>query len=582
MTQIRLLEAKARRSPLVASPMSLSLRLALLALLFSVPGLHANNLATGAPRQQPAHYLSARDWDDAAALPAHWRWDPAWRYAKRLTLSNPTDLDRAGEPVEVELYVHSSQVTDLRREVRVVSVPQDTAGGAVQEIPSQICCEVAEDDTRRAQLFFLADVAAQSEQTFLVFYGNPAADVPQYQTDLTVSGEGYALEIENSHFRTVLAPSNGNLKSLYPTGWQASFVGAGPPMNGGHGVEGTIHWGPDWSDERVGRYRLTNWTGPPLFDYEVIRGPVCVRVRRWGHPILSIGPGVGRPNRVLATVTYTIWSGQPYVMMASRLDVLQDSDFRDCRNDEWYVGDDLPEKAWMQADGTLGFGSKGWNRQDPRWMTLYNSDTGEGFATIHLAFENTHPSWDQPQTVAIQDRLWVRYPVRHTLMRRGDFVFERNAMLLHHFEAGGRDNGFGDLVDHQRRLSVPLTQTQASPAAKAVTLDNVYDALRGATDFELYVKGSPWGPRQLSVVDLGMVRHVRVDGGVIGVDLVMPYAGRDTWFGWFATRVEKEIRERLAGVERVEVRQVYEPAWSADQLNERARRIIGPDDKVKD
>jgi metal-sulfur cluster biosynthetic enzyme len=529
--------------------------------------------------RQPAHYLSARDWENTSQLPTAWRWDPAWAYAKRLTLSNRTAHARVGEPVEVEAFFHASQAADLHREVRVLRAT-DTG---VEQVPSQICCQEREDDALRARLFFLADVPAHGEQTYLVLYGNPKAMAPELETDLTVTGEGYALEIENRYFRTILAPSNGNLKSLYPTGWQSDFVGAGPPMDGGHGVEGTIHWGPDWSDESVGRYRLTSWDGPQLFDYEVIRGPVCVRVRRWGHPILSIGPNVGRPHRVTATVTYTIYAGQPYVIMESELDVLQDTGFRDCRNDEWVIGGDLPEVAWMEANGTIGFGSKGWSGQDPRWMTFFHRETGEAFGSLHLEFTNTHPSWEQPETVAIQEGgIWVRYPVRHAVMRQGDFVYERNAQVLHHFEEGGRDSGFGELVDHQKRLSKPLVQVAIQPGTRPLSLDNVYDALRAVTDFELYVEGSPSGPRQLSVVDLGMVRDVQIRDGVVTVKLIMPYAGRDTWFGWFANRVREQINLRLEGVDDIDVQQVREPAWAADQMNDRARRIIGPNDVIED
>ena len=386
--------------------------------------------------------------------------------------------------------------------------------------------------------------------------------------------------MENEHYRAVLAQTNGNWKSLYPKGGRAQFVGAGPPMHGGHGVEGTIHWGPDWSDERVGRYRLTNWDGPPLFDWDAIRGPVCVRVRRWGHPILSIGPQVGRPHKVAATVTYTFWAGQPYVIMESKLQVLEDVRFRDCRNDEFVIGGDLPEAAWMGPDGQIGFGERGWQHQDPRWMTYFNRETGVGFGSLHLQFENTNPNWKQPATVGLsQTGIWVRYPVRHAAMRAGEYVYEKNAYVLHRFEAGGPESGFADLVGHQHRLLQPLTQAQVDPAVKSVTRDNVMDALRATNEFELYVQGSPWGPRQLSFVDIGLVRDVEVDGGDIRIGIVVPYAGRQTWFGWFSDSVEEQIRKRLEGVGRVEVRLVREPKWAPQQMSDRAHRIIGPTDE---
>jgi metal-sulfur cluster biosynthetic enzyme len=549
-------------------------RLAALSLCFLALPVAGATPHEGAPIADATLYLPAYHWDAVEMLSPEQSWGGGqWRFAKRLILVNDTDTDRVAEPVEVDVEFHATQITDLSREVRVVA----TDGGSAREQPSQICCAVIEDATIRARLFFLADIPARTKATYLVYFGNPDAKQPTYDTDLSVSGEGYALEVENAHYRAVLSSMNGHWKSLYPKQGQAEFVGAGPPMNGGHGVDGTIHWGPDWSDERVGRYRLTSWDGPPMFDYDVVRGPLCVRVRRWGHPILSIGPEVGRPHKVMATVTYTFWSGQPYVLMESNLEVLEDVRFRDCRNDEFVVGSDLDEAAWMGPDGKIGFGQRGWTRQDPRWMTYFNRGTGEGFGSIHLAFENTNPNWAEPASVGFANTgIWVRYPVKHANMLAGDHVYERNAYVLHRFEENGEQSGFADLVGHQSRLLHPVTQAETPPLKKAVTVDNVMDALRATNEFELYVQGSPWGPRQLSFVDIGVVRHVSVDGKDVRVDLVMPFAGRQTWFGWFTQRIEEQCRSRLQDVGRVDVHLVHEPAWTPQQMTDRARRTIGP------
>jgi len=528
----------------------------------------------GAPLPDATLYLPAHDWDAVATLSPEESWGGGhWRFAKRLVLDNDTDTDRHGEPLEVDVEFHAAQITDLSREVRVVRVDD----GGAREQPSQVCCTVIEDATLRARLFFLADVPAGTQVTYLVYYGNPEATAPAYDTDLSVSGEGYGLEVENEHYRAVLSSMNGHWKSLYPKHGEAKFVGAGPPMDGGHGVDGTIHWGPDWSDERVGRYRLTSWDGPPLFDYDVVRGPVCVRLRRWGHPILSIGPDVGRPHKVMATVTYTFWSGQPYVLMQSDLEVLEDVRFRDCRNDEFVVGGDLDEAAWMGPDGKIGFGGRGWTHEDPRWMTYFNRATGEGFGSVHLAFENSNPDWAQPANAGFANTgIWVRYPVRHANMRAGDHVYENNAYVLHHFDENGEDSGFADLVGHQRRLLHPVKQTEATSAARPVSVDNVLDALRATNEFELYVQGSPWGPRQLSFVDIGIVRDVTIDGRDVRIDLVMPFAGRETWFGWFTDQIQQQCRKRLRDVGRIDVRLVHEPPWTPEQMTDRARRTIGP------
>ncbi len=515
-------------------------------------------------------YLPAQDWDAVEALPLARALPPGWKFAKRLVLTNDTADERRGEPVEADIDFHAGHITDLAREVRVARAAD--GDGPLTIVASQVLLVAHEDEVLRSRLFFLADVAAESSATYLILYGNAHAPEPEYDSDLTVSGEGFALEIENEHYRAALSDLSGNWKSHYPKGWAAEL-----DSGGGHGVEGTIHWGPDWSDERVGRYRITSWDGPPMFDYEVMRGPVCVRVRRWGHPILSLGPQVGRPHKVMATVIYTFWAGQPYVIMESRLDVLEDVRFRDCRNDEFVIGEALPDRAWMDPDGTIGFDSKGWSREDPRWMTYFNRETGEAFGSVHLAFENTNPNWPEPDGAGFsRTGVWVRAPVHHANMQAGDYVYEKSACLQHRFEADGEDRGFADLVSHQRRLLHPITQAEAPPAPKAVTSDSVMDALRGTSEFELYVQGSPWGQRQLSFVDIGVVRDVVVDGNDIHVDVVMPYAGRETWLGWFSEEIEKQLRERLRDVGEVEVCLVQDPKWTPQQMTDRARRAIGP------
>jgi metal-sulfur cluster biosynthetic enzyme len=515
-------------------------------------------------------YIPAQDWDAVASLPQAWALPSAWQFAKRLALTNETTDARRGEPIEADVEFHACHITELGREVRVARVADGEGPATI--VPSQVQEVAREDETLRSRLYFLADVAAQSSATYLVLYGNPEAPEAEYETDLVVSGEGFALEVENEHYRAVLSSLSGNWKSHHPKGWQAEL-----DSGGGHGVEGTIHWGPDWSEERVSRYRLTSWDGPPMFDYEVMRGPVCVRVRRWGHPILSLGPQIGRPQKVMATVTYTFWAGQPYVIMESKLEVLEDVRFRDCRNDEFVIGEALPDRAWMDPDGQIGFGAKGWNRQDPRWMTYFNRDTGEGFGSVHLVFENTNPNWPEPDGAGFsRTGVWVRSPVHHANMQAGDHVYEKSACMQHHFEEGGPDSGFADLVNHQRRLLHPVTQTEAPPAPKVVSFDNVMDALKGTNEFELYVQGSPWGQRQLSFVDIGVVRNVVIDGQDIRVDVTMPYAGRETWLGWFSEEIEKQLRERLQDVGEVCVQLVREPKWTPQQMTDRARRTIGP------
>ena len=521
------------------------------------------------------YFIPANEWEPAAALPEAWgKWREGWQFFKRLDLKNTTPLARENEPIEVEVEFHAGQVSDLAREVRVAEVA--TPNGPIREVPSQVYGVVAEDAARCCRLFFIAGLKPAEMKTYLIFYGNPAALEPSYETDLKVSGEEYALDVENRFYRIELAKSMGHLKSLAFKEGSAAFVGSGPPVRGGHGVEGTVHHNPDWNGEYTGRYRMTNWESPP--HYEVIRGPVCVRIKRWGHPVLALGPGVGREERVMATVTYTFYASVPYIVMESRLDVLEDVRFRDCRNDEWVgIGEFMPDMAWRVGDGEIGFGQMSWHGQDPAWLTVYNKQTGDGFASIRLDYECTHPSWREPSDVVINDHwggLWVRYPLRNAMMRAGDFVHEKNAYLLHKYAPSG-DNSFGMLTDYAARLSNALVQEAAPVNVRPLTVPNIWDALGSCHDSEVYIGGTPWAKRMLSFVDLGWVRNVEIDGDAVRIAMVLPYEGRRTSFDWFAERMEQHIRERVAGVGDVEVELVREPAWDPEQMTLKARRIMG-------
>ena len=75
--------------------------------------------------------------------------------------------------------------------------------------------------------------------------------------------------------------------------------------------------------------------------------------------------------------------------------------------------------------------------------------------------------------------------------------------------------------------------------------------------------------RGISIVDMGVVEDVRVDGSHVDVDLVLTT-------GWcpFVASMSSTIPERLRqvdGVETVDVQVVWDPVWTMDRLSESAR-----------
>jgi metal-sulfur cluster biosynthetic enzyme len=99
----------------------------------------------------------------------------------------------------------------------------------------------------------------------------------------------------------------------------------------------------------------------------------------------------------------------------------------------------------------------------------------------------------------------------------------------------------------------------------ALSATDVRDALRDVYD-------PCCADRGISIVDMGVVEDVRVAGGHVEVDLVLTT-------GWcpFVASMSSAIPDRLNdlnGVERVDVRVVWEPVWTQERLSESAREKL--------
>jgi metal-sulfur cluster biosynthetic enzyme len=78
--------------------------------------------------------------------------------------------------------------------------------------------------------------------------------------------------------------------------------------------------------------------------------------------------------------------------------------------------------------------------------------------------------------------------------------------------------------------------------------------------------------RGISIVDMGVVEDVRLDGSHVDVDLVLTT-------GWcpFVASMSSAIPDRLKrldGVETVDVKVVWDPVWTMDRLSDTAREKL--------
>ena len=98
----------------------------------------------------------------------------------------------------------------------------------------------------------------------------------------------------------------------------------------------------------------------------------------------------------------------------------------------------------------------------------------------------------------------------------------------------------------------------------------------GLPDWALDALGDVYDPccreQGISVVDMGLVRAVRVTGGHARVELLLTS-------GWcpFAASVLTQVRDRIAeqpGIERAEVEIVWDEAWTTERLSPSAARKL--------
>ncbi len=274
-------------------------------------------------------------------LPAVWAaWARGWSFAKAVSLFETVSLERAGEPVSIWLGIRADHATDPSREIRVARIEADSS---LRQVPSQVDRVARDDRGWRCRVLIAADVPAHGRASYLVFHGNPAAELPDYVTDLRSQGEGYALEVANHHYVARLSHQMGQLERLISRREHGLELYAGGK---GHGEPPCIDWAHDYVN-RGGfqKLRMRNWAACPNFEVET--GPLAIRVRRWGFPHSPVHP-VFTPSRIHIDQTYTFYAGLPYFLKEGRMDVVQAVDVEAMRDDEWvFSGYSFTDTLWI-------------------------------------------------------------------------------------------------------------------------------------------------------------------------------------------------------------------------------------------
>ncbi len=536
--------------------------------------------------------LAAARHEEVSALPAPWRtWAQGWKYFKALTLEEVIGQNRTPEPVEMVLSFPEDQVASLARELRVAQVRD----GRLQEIPSQVHGEVRRGTERLCKVLFMAEGPANQKQTILIFYGNPEAELPAYPTDLVTTGEGFALDIENEHYKASLSRQMGQLERMTLKREHGLELFSGGE---GHGEPPGIDWAHDYvASGHFQKLRITLWDKCP--DYEVVRGPLCTIIRRWGFPHSPVHP-LFSPSRLNIDIEYRFYAGLPWFHKQGRMQAVKSFEAEALRDDEWvFSGQSFTDMVWLGPDGKLRTGTVDPAFADKLWgVGFFHKESKDSFIALFLehradGLPELKHSGAPTMFYRWHGNVWSRYPLPGKQVPAGALLYEKNAYVALPFTKAEGPRLIEELRQRLMKPWVaaagnvpPESTAQESPGQLArpgeagdspIAKQALWDALRNCKDAQLYTA-------DINVVDLGLVYDLRVRGEVVNVLLAMPHRGRPR-VGYFVNgsnsvhpTLSLSVRDALLkvpGVRKVVVEQTWEPVWSSNQLTDEGRKKFG-------
>lgn len=405
-------------------------------------------------------------------------WNKDWKYYAAHVLKETADIDRVDEPVHVVLAMYMDRITDPKRELRVVEVDSDT--GAAQEIRSQVYAVTTWDKwqnincqpTTTAQVAFLANVKAHQQKVYLFFYGNPDAQEPCYETDLTLEGEGYGLTIGNEYYTVKLHKDSGSIDEILPKDREG--------LTYCHQLEtnGALQWNPGIYAPPKTWMHASDWVNPA--DFTVIAGPIFIMVKRF-NPIVDY-------EEVECSLTYTFYSRNKAMTVESNIDVTKDLDVVALRNGSVVLNKETTgDFVWKDVDHKV----RNVHIQDmPRhpvkamtldartpWFAFYNRNEGNALGVVNVDFGGVRRQgglieWEPHYYLHWGPWYYVSRPIIYTFtsnnpqrvmhMTAGTSFHESYQMFAFNVGKGAKEyDGFEEIELLDRKAREPLSKKTA-------------------------------------------------------------------------------------------------------------------------
>ncbi len=407
---------------------------------------------------------------------------PGWKEHRIMVLREDFSLAREHDPYLFFLSDDVARVNSWARELRVARY--NPATGETTEIPSQVLYEKKQYDTPKlesayatCQAAILVDVPANGRAWYLIAYGNSEAETPNYATDLSVREEADGSAwVENDTYAIQIHGPSGQLH-----GFRSKVFGTGERRDFGFMKDRgyTLHYNPDaWVKNRDWTH-THGWNPPP--HETLVKGPVAVVTRRWGH--------LPRAAEIEVQVTYHFFSKNPYVLVESTMDILEDVVVTALRNEEvvFSPSSEVDHAGWKRPNGEVGYkamtqeagmtpGMVAILEPDAPYVCLTREANGLGMASLRLS-QHAGSRSGMPPVVAstktiVADygwdfRYWSRslvypwgeyIPDKPAVLNAGTYYGERSAFCL--FPLGDGDTPEARLAWLEplyERLSKPLT-----------------------------------------------------------------------------------------------------------------------------
>ena len=331
-------------------------------------------------------------------------WNPEWKNYLSLLISEENGYQRTHYPVHATVGILSSYFHSPD-EIRVVRTKKKGKDISYTEIPRQVygvthwadakLLSTEETDentgmritryhpTTTLSIAFQVNLEPYEKATYLVFYNNPEAEKPSFDSDLQVSGTGLAKTIENSFYKIVLDERSGMATEIFEkeTGIKLE-----------HKLEtnGAIHWNPGVYSPPHMWSHCSDWEYP---SFSEVNGPVFYCLHRTA-PLPHL-------QDVIASVTYRFYKDSPFILMDSIMEIKEDLFVKALRNGEVVFNKEVFDKAAYKTltrkINIIDFTRSRMHpehvvtlRPDTPWIAFFNREKNIAFSSLFLDFSATN------------------------------------------------------------------------------------------------------------------------------------------------------------------------------------------------